>query len=39
LTFSELLGEFTAELLPACVALGVNRRKLVCHLAGVFMGM
>lgn len=39
LTFSEVLGEFTAELLPACVALGVNRRKLVCHLAGVFMGM
>ena len=39
LTFSELLGELTAELLPACVALGVNRRKLVCHLAGVFMGL
>jgi hypothetical protein len=39
LTFSEVLGEFTAELLPACVALGVNRRKLVCHLAGVFMGL
>jgi hypothetical protein len=39
LTFSEILGEFTAELLPACVALGINRRKLVCHLAGVFMGL
>jgi hypothetical protein len=38
LTFSELIGEFTAELLPACVSLGMNRRKLVCHLAGVFMG-
>lgn len=38
LTFSELIGEFTAELLPACVNLGMNRRKLVCHLAGVFMG-
>jgi hypothetical protein len=39
LTFSEVLGDFTAELLPACVELGMNRRKLVCHLAGVFMGM
>ena len=39
LTFSEVLGEFTAELLPACVALGISRRKLVCHLAGVFMGL
>jgi hypothetical protein len=38
LTFSELMGEFTAELLPACMELGMNRRKLVCHLAGVFMG-
>ena len=38
LTFAELLGDFTAELLPACVELGMNRRKLVCHLAGVFMG-
>jgi hypothetical protein len=38
LTFSELLGEFTAELLPACVALGMNRRKVVCHLASAFMG-
>jgi len=38
LTFSELIGEFTAELLPACVSLGMNRRKLICHLAGVFMG-
>ena len=36
--FSELIGEFTAELLPACVSLGMNRRKLICHLAGVFMG-
>ncbi len=39
LTFSELLGEFTAELLPACTALGMSRRKLVCRLAGVFMGV
>ncbi|MFL5343068.1 MAG: hypothetical protein ACJ8F7_23290 [Gemmataceae bacterium] len=39
LTFSEVLGDFTAELLPACVALGISRRKLVCHLAGVFMGL
>ena len=38
LTFSELIGDFTAELLPACVSLGMNRRKLVCHLAGAFMG-
>lgn len=38
LTFSELIGEFTADLLPACVELGMNRRKLVCHLAAVFMG-
>ena len=38
LTFSELLGEFTSELLPACVDLGMNRRMLICRLAGVFMG-
>lgn len=39
LTFSELLGEFTADLLPACMDLGMSRRKLVCRLAGVFMGV
>ena len=39
LTFSELLGEFTSELLPACIDLGMSRRKLVCRLAGVFMGV
>jgi hypothetical protein len=38
LTFAEVLGDFTAELLPACVELGMNRRKLICHLAGAFMG-
>ena len=38
LTFAEVLGDFTAELLPACVELGMNRRKLICHLASVFMG-
>jgi hypothetical protein len=38
LTFTEVLGDFTAELLPACVELGMNRRKLICLLAGVFMG-
>jgi len=38
LTFSELIGEFIAELLPACVEMGMNRRKLICHLASVFMG-
>lgn len=39
LTFSELLGEFTSELLPACIDLGMSRRKIVCRLAGVFMGV
>ena len=34
LTFSEVLGDFTAELLPACVDLGINRRKLGVSLAG-----
>jgi hypothetical protein len=38
LTFTEVLGNFTAELLPACVELGMNRRKLICHLASAFMG-
>ena len=38
LQFSDLVGEFTSEILPLCMELNMNRRKLVCHLTSAFMG-
>ena len=38
-TFADLMGEFVAELVPICVELGVERRKIVGHLTGVLMGI
>jgi len=33
------MGEFVAELITACTALGMQRRKAVAHLAGAAMGL
>jgi hypothetical protein len=38
-TFADLMGEFVAELVPICVELGVERRKIVGHLTSVLMGI
>jgi hypothetical protein len=38
-SFADLMGEFVAELIPICVELGVDRRKIVGHLTGVLMGI
>jgi hypothetical protein len=39
LRFVDVLGEFTADLIVACTALGMQRRKVVAHLAGACMGL
>ena len=36
--YVDLMGDFSAELLPTLVELGMDRRKVVCHLAAAFMG-
>lgn len=36
--FAELMGEFTADLLEVCVGLGMERRKVIGHLASASMG-
>jgi len=39
LRFADVLGEFAAELITACTALGLQRRKVVAHLTGACMGL
>jgi hypothetical protein len=39
LHFADVLGEFAAGLITACTALGMQRRKVVAHLAGACMGL
>lgn len=39
LRFADVMGEFTADLIGACTALGMPRRKVVAHLAGAAMGL
>jgi len=39
LCFADVLGEFAAGLITACTALGLQRRKVVAHLAGACMGL
>jgi hypothetical protein len=39
LRFAELMGEFVADLIAAGTALGMQRRKIVAHLAGACMGL
>jgi len=39
LRFADVMGEFVADLTTACTALGMQRRKVVAHLAGACMGI
>ena len=39
LRFADVMGEFMADLIGACTALGMQRRKVVAHLAGAAMGV
>jgi len=39
LRFGDVMGEFAAGLITACTALGMQRRKVVAHLAGACMGL
>jgi hypothetical protein len=39
LGFADVMGEFTADLIGACTTLGMQRRKVVAHLAGAAMGI
>jgi hypothetical protein len=39
LRFADVMGEFIADLIGACTALGMQRRKVVAHLAGAAMGI
>jgi len=39
LRFADVMGEFAAGLVTACTALGMQRRKVVAHLAGACMGI
>jgi hypothetical protein len=38
LRFIDVLTDVAAELIDNCVQLGMDRRKLVCHLTAAFMG-
>lgn len=37
--FADVLGEFAADLITTCTGLGMQRRKVVAHLAGACMGL
>jgi hypothetical protein len=39
LRFADVMGEFAAGLITACTGLGMQRRKVVGHLAGACMGI
>jgi uncharacterized protein YfiM (DUF2279 family) len=39
LRFADVMGELAAGLITACTALGMQRRKVVAHLAGACMGL
>jgi hypothetical protein len=39
LRFADIVGDFVAELVPRCVELGMERRKVMSHLAGALMGI
>ena len=38
LRFIDVLADVATELIHNCVHLGMDRRKLICHLAAAFMG-
>jgi hypothetical protein len=33
------VGDFVADLVPVCTGLGMDRRKVLSHLAGALMGI
>jgi hypothetical protein len=39
LRFADVMGEFSADLISTCTALGMQRRKVVAQLAGAAMGI
>ena len=39
ISFSDLMGEFVAELLATCMDLGIERRKIVSYLTSTLMGI
>ncbi|HWU90869.1 MAG TPA: hypothetical protein VN253_26570 [Kofleriaceae bacterium] len=39
LRFADIVGDFVADLVPVCVGLGMERRKVMAHLAGALMGI
>jgi hypothetical protein len=39
ISFADLMGEYVAEIIPACGALGMDRRKVVSYLTSVLMGI
>jgi hypothetical protein len=39
LRFADILGDFVADLVPTCVDLGMERRKVMSHLASALMGL
>lgn len=38
ISYADLMGDFMAELIPVCVELGMDRRRLVAYLTGALMG-
>jgi hypothetical protein len=39
LRFADIIGDFVADLVPTCGKLGMDRRKVMSHLAGALMGI
>jgi hypothetical protein len=39
LRFSDVVGEYVSDLVPTCTRLGMERRKVLAHLAGALMGL
>ena len=39
LRFADIIGDFVSDLVPTCVELGMERRKVMSHLAGALMGI
>lgn len=39
LRFPEIIGDFVADIVPACVHFGMERRNVMAHLAGALMGI
>lgn len=39
LRFADVVGDFVADLVPRCAALGMERRKVMSHLAAALMGI